>query len=104
MQTAVDSVTNWYQRQGFFYSSLSEKGPKAASFKLHPNPSSGFVTIETDIAEAAVLTIYDVSGRIMIQQPIKGNTLLNIGEYAKGLYFVEVAHTSARSLRKLVVE
>lgn len=104
LQTAVDSVTNWYQRQGFFYSSLSENKTQEVSFNLYPNPSSGFVTIETKINQAATITIYDVSGRIMIQQPLKGTTSLNIGEFAKGLYFVEVSHANGRSLRKLVVE
>lgn len=104
LQTAVDSVTNWYQRQGFFYSSLVEKSAQEIPFNLYPNPSSGLVTIETKIAQTAMLTIYDVSGRVMIQQPLKGVTSLNIGEFAKGLYFVEVSHANGRSLRKLVVE
>ena len=74
-----------------------------AAFGLFPNPASTSVSIVLD--EAATVAIVDQSGRTAASYTLEaGTTVLDLSQYASGVYYVRVVSTSGTSVRKLVVK
>ena len=79
------------------------------SFQVYPNPSEGMFTLSTQALPAAkeaglALYLYDLTGRLILEQTIKAqNTLLDLRNYANGLYLYRVQQgTKTISYGKLV--
>lgn len=74
------------------------------SFTMFPNPASDFITINTnDNYGISLVSIYDVTGKIVLKSSAILNTPVNISSLTKGVYFVEVGNPTSGSRQKLVV-
>lgn len=60
-----------------------------SNLKIYPNPATDSFTITSD--EATQLTIYDISGRIVLKQEARANEPINVSSLTSGVYIVEVA-------------
>ncbi|MFK7749599.1 MAG: thrombospondin type 3 repeat-containing protein, partial [Kordia sp.] len=79
-----------------------------ANFVMLPNPSSNYIYISLldagKIANANV-SIYDVSGRLIVSQTIKtpiNNQKIDIQELKTGVYFVQLATSESTFIQKLI--
>ena len=73
---------------------------------IYPNPSNGLfeMTIDTPFQEAN-LTIFDVTGKVIVQQKItQNNTQLNLSAYPKGMYFYQLLVDGKQVTGKLIVQ
>jgi len=60
-----------------------------AVFALYPNPATDGFTI--DIYEkTSLVSIYDVSGSLLLEQQVAGKTYIDITSLQKGVYVVKV--------------
>jgi len=57
--------------------------------KIYPNPAVDYFTIKLD--EEANVTIYDSSGRIVLDKSIQANEQVNTSDLASGVYLVQVS-------------
>src|SRR5205085_1657605 len=69
--------------------------------KVYPNPNNGTFTIELPyIEDQAKITVTDVAGKTIQNRIIRdgdGNKLIfNLGDAARGMYFVEVIYGDQR--------
>ena len=55
---------------------------------VYPNPASDILNITGAIE--GTLKLYDVSGRLLVEEKIKGNTQLNLSSYDTGVYLLQV--------------
>jgi hypothetical protein len=78
-----------------------------AELKLAPNPSNGNIIIR-NVATKDILTIYDVTGKIIYNQTIlqNGNLNLNLIEknIQRGIYFIQVARKEKSRTIKFILE
>lgn len=75
------------------------------SLKINPSVSSDFLNIETVSNEAAILTIVDVFGRIVMTQKIAANQVmapnkLDISNFPNGVFMVILSNTSGQCVGK----
>jgi hypothetical protein len=80
-----------------------------AEVKVYPNPNNGTFTIELPyIEDQASIMIKDVAGKTIQSRIITeadGNKLtLNLGDAARGMYFVEVTYGDQRFRTKVTVQ
>ncbi len=72
-------------------------------FKLYPNPTKSNLSIDSQ--EAGLITLVDVSGRIVMTSKLeKGNSLLNTSQLAAGIYYVQLTAVGKQEVFKLVKE
>lgn len=57
-----------------------------AAVKVFPNPTSGFITIETN--KEKLITIRNIYGQIVTQQTVNGTQQLDLSQLSAGIYFV----------------
>lgn len=73
-------------------------------FTVHPNPSNGAITIESNINETANVKIVDFNGKVVGTFVIEANGQieLNSKEIKKGLYFVSIKSDSFFQIKKII--
>lgn len=63
------------------------------------NPFQGSVTFTgTGLEGDAVLSIFDVSGRLVLEKPFHGHYLWQDGSVSRGIYFVRVRSTAGQEI------
>jgi hypothetical protein len=74
-------------------------------FTLYPNPAKGFFVLYTSQADAD-LTVYDISGRIILKQAISTSGQHNISTHAwpKGTYMITLRTAQKVQTQKVVIE
>ncbi|WP_339838234.1 T9SS type A sorting domain-containing protein [uncultured Flavobacterium sp.] len=81
---------------------LSTKSFDNKSFLIYPNPASqGLVNL--DIEGVKDITIYDVNGRIVLQQSTSSNTL-DVSQVKQGFYLVQLTTAGKTVTSKLIIE
>ena len=83
---------------------IDEKDQESSNFTLYPNPAiDGIVYIKTLNSRSKDVTVYDVFGKIVLQDRISTN-MLNIGRLSPGVYVIQVIENNKTMTRKLVVK
>ncbi|MFT5581102.1 MAG: hypothetical protein ACI9G9_000347 [Psychromonas sp.] len=75
--------------------------------KIFPNPTTGVVTIDFPIRTFDEITIFDLSGRRVIDQEINKlstNTLINLNQLSRGVYLISLTSKDNRYVRRIVLK
>lgn len=73
------------------------------NLQVFPNPTSGRVTLRTNLPGTYVYSITDLNGRLVMSGNLQGNTgFLDIEQLENGLYFINVSDKNNRSVHKLI--
>ncbi len=76
----------------------------SANFILYPNPATDSFQIDYDNSNGEVtLNIYDMSGRLVLNQIINGKTNISVSDLSNGLYNVNMRTKTGTGNKKLVV-
>lgn len=70
--------------------------------KIYPNPSSDYLTIEIENNEETEVTLYDLTGRKLIQQKFVNIITINLKDVPCGFYWYEVRNRT-ETLNKGIV-
>jgi len=81
---------------------LGVQNPSRKDLRLYPNPASEKFYIG-NLQEAALITIYDISGRMVFQKNIQTQEGIPVSELNKGVYIVEIIHGTKKSNERLIV-
>lgn len=80
---------------------------EASDFAMYPNPASSVVTVSCSNLETAnhVVTITDISGKLVDSQGLNGNTSaqLDVSNLSKGVYFVRIPGLNTAP-KKLIIQ
>lgn len=78
----------------------------SSEVKVYPNPSTGVFAIDVDqLEEGTVVTVYDQTGRMVIEQELTNNTTeIDLSNKAKGLYLIRVQTQTETTTHKLIVK
>jgi hypothetical protein len=78
-------------------------GSDEANFRLHPNPArEGFVYIESDYNGPKHVRIYDLFGKVVLEQRMDSNKLI-LTSLVPGVYMVQVRQEERVATKKLVI-
>lgn len=71
---------------------------------IYPNPANDFITVKTsDIKSGSILTIYDVTGRIVLEKGlIQNESQIDIGKLVSGIYYVKIVNENTISGSKFI--
>jgi hypothetical protein len=73
------------------FTGLTEQATENNALKIYPNPSAGAFTIETGSAlPLSVLTILDITGKVVLKYDLEGKQTININALPKGIYTVKI--------------
>ena len=79
-------------------------GESTTSFMVYPNPTSGALTLRVADAQCFDYVVYNFVGQSVMQGASVGQeTVLDLGDCPKGLYFVSVNYGGNRIVQKVVV-
>ena len=106
---------NWDQSEGFnmeYYAIASvEDYNGIEDLMVYPNPATDYVNIEFSVPQAEKITfqLMDLTGKILKQSKLDGVAGTNqyrfdIQGVSKGLYLMEIATDSGKSVRKITVQ
>ncbi len=74
-----------------------------SKIKLYPNPSTGIITIATDITVDVVIT--DITGKMVYQMnEVTASTQLNLSSLQKGMYLVKISGDGSEKTEKLILK
>lgn len=77
--------------------------------KIYPNPTSSVVILQSTVfkLQAAVVVIFDLHGRIILEQLIpKGThtTEIDVSEFMNGIYFCKLTTANSSTTKKLIIQ
>lgn len=70
-------------------SGLSTDDFNALSFNVYPNPTTGFINVETT-EQLSSYTIYDATGRMVRENRFDSNNQINLENVNNGIYFIRI--------------
>ncbi len=108
----LDTITDgMYKYTGAINLGVEALNRNDARMRVYPNPTSGVFNIQIGGAEFvdAILSVSDVSGRIIFTQTLSNSTYLieekiDLSGIAKGIYFVNVKNGGTNFSDKLVIK
>ncbi|MBE6336049.1 MAG: T9SS type A sorting domain-containing protein [Lentimicrobiaceae bacterium] len=69
----------------------------SSRLEIYPNPANDFVTIKTHNNIGDLITISDISGRMLITEEVTADDIqINIADLVKGLYIIKVGDKSEK--------
>jgi uncharacterized delta-60 repeat protein len=73
------------------------------TFKLYPNPTKDFITIEMNALDNAKLKIFDVNGQFILSKELKTTSnIINISQLASGIYMFQISNESGSVIKKVI--
>jgi hypothetical protein len=80
-----------------------KKNVQNGAFKFYPNPTDGKLTIEFSSASERKIEVYDVTGRIIIEQRANDSiTQLNIETLSNGVYYIQIKDPDGNRQFKII--
>ncbi|MEM7163044.1 MAG: T9SS type A sorting domain-containing protein [Bacteroidota bacterium] len=72
-------------------------------FVIFPNPSSDFIQVSGDFQEA-MMSIYDMSGKRVLQQVIYSSELIHLDDLENGNYLIELGVGDLRARHQFLLQ
>ncbi|MFN7013723.1 MAG: T9SS type A sorting domain-containing protein, partial [Bacteroidia bacterium] len=87
---------------GIAFTGIENEKSTIENIKLFPNPASENITIQLPADyEKGILEMYDISGRLIVQQQLPEQVLthtVSVGNFQKGVYFLVISKQGMRSI------
>jgi len=78
---------------------------KQTVFNTFPNPTNGIFTIELEANKKYDVTVNNVLGQTVISTTTSGmNTTIDLSNFGKGVYTVELKNNNSAYVEKVIVE
>lgn len=74
---------------------------------VYPNPSTGMITIDAFATnwQGGTICLSDAGGNVLLKTPIgQAKTMLNLSEFAKGIYFISVETQGGTVTQKITLQ
>jgi hypothetical protein len=71
---------------------------------VYPNPSTDYVTVLLQEADQAVVTLVDMSGRVVGQQTVEHQATVALDSFPRGFYLLKVRTAKRTDVHKLLIK
>ena len=101
-------VLGWNTKTNYYYSEhnitfIPETPEKQIS--VYPNPATDFIVFDlTNMSETAIVELFDVEGKRVLEQKLSENKQISVSNLPKGLYMYKLINSGIIYTGKLVVE
>jgi len=85
-------------------SSVKQTTLAEGEVKVYPNPAKNILTVEAANYQSATAEVYNISGQLVISQPMQAKTYIPVSELASGVYLVKVKTANGVSIQKFIKE
>jgi hypothetical protein len=93
-------ATSWYSTQTSGINNLSDN-----TLHVYPNPAREFIVFDlTDISGSAIAEVFDIQGKMVLEQKLYGNRKMSVSHLSKGLYLYKVTNSGNIYTGKLIIE
>ncbi|MCR9172046.1 MAG: T9SS type A sorting domain-containing protein [bacterium] len=104
---AINYYTNW----GFapfvranFNQILSVEENSVNNFSVHPNPTNGVITIETEENESSRVIVTNIQGRKILETELSGTQSIDLSNNASGTYVIKVSNSKGTYSKRIVLK
>ena len=70
---------------------------------IYPNPNNGSFVIETNTSTKPSMQIFDVNGKMVLNQTINGKTNIDAGSLHEGVYNISIISNQGIINKRLVI-
>jgi len=82
-----------------------ESNSANTNYNIYPNPTSDWIEIETMTSEELLITILDLSGKVLIKKISLGSSRVNLTNLHEGLYILKIKQSDkVLETRKIIKE
>jgi len=74
------------------------------AFSIYPNPTNGIVNISSNGNELSELTVKDITGKIVLVKNFQSVISINLDNYGKGVYIIDVKNNLGITSKKISVQ
>ena len=74
------------------------------AFSIYPNPTNGIVNISSNGNELSELTVKDITGKIVLVKNFQSVISINLDNYGKGVYIVDIKNNLGITSKKISVQ
>ncbi len=75
----------------------------AAPFAIYPNPAASYITVD-QLKTGSIITVRNVVGALLYSEQVNANrTVLNVSNYANGIYFITQQNKDQWSTQRFIV-
>ncbi len=83
---------------------INESKRLLSSISLYPNPAINTLNIVSTLNQDLAVTLYSVSGQILLAENFKGQIDLDIKELSTGIYFAQIARSDGiKATKKIII-
>ncbi|HYG14516.1 MAG TPA: SBBP repeat-containing protein [Bacteroidia bacterium] len=102
--TNADSCENWSDTMSITNVSVHRAGIDN-SISIYPNPGNGIINVEFFAAGDNTITVYDISGRLLLSKPaVERSEHLDLQYLSKGIYLLKVNGDNYSYTTKIIIE
>ncbi len=99
------TFTNTYVNSSCSIVGIEELVKQNLNFEIMPNPASGILNIQLEASVPGTIEILNTVGQVVYQSAIYNQqTVVNIGTFTSGIYFVKLKQGNTTRTKKLIVE
>jgi type IX secretion system substrate protein/VCBS repeat protein/FG-GAP repeat protein len=80
-----------------------EKFDGSNEINIYPNPNNGSFVIETNSTEKQTMQIYDINGKLVLNQTINGKTNIDASNLADGVYNISLLSNDGITNKRVVI-
>jgi len=94
-----------WKRSTSIYADIENTGTENTQIFVYPNLANDIITIENTSSKnnEAMISIYNIQGQILLQQLTQQQkTVINISDFAEGLYYVKVNTDKGIAINKFI--
>jgi hypothetical protein len=90
-----------YEYQGLV--GIKQLSIENTQINIYPNPTSSNFTIETINIEKQTLQVFDVTGKMVLNQSVEGKTTIDVTSLSEGVYNLSLINSTGVINKKLVI-
>lgn len=100
--TFIGETTMWRYQLGPSFTELSDEQGADGSNSIFPNPANNEININVgqDLSENALISIYDLSGQLIMTNPFVTN--LSISDLNEGMYLIDIVDEGVSVLKQKI--
>ena len=83
--------------------SIEQNAVNNLEVALYPNPSNGLFIVEPNRDIQQTIKIYDVNGKLVLNETIQGKTHIDVSKLNDGLYHISIISNEGRITKRLVI-
>lgn len=74
-------------------------GGEQVAVSVYPNPASNKLNFKIENGKTAIIELYDIMGKQLLQQNITSSALINLSNLSSGIYFYKITDKEKRTAR-----